>query len=336
LVDSGRSFSPLHGVSAMPSLFVGIDVSKEQLDVHHLPAGVAFQVKNTPAGHRKLVEHLAKLHDMPHEIRVVLESTGGLELPVAIALEEAGMQQAIIKPERARHYAKAHGQLAKNDAIDAHILALFAREIPLTITPLPTKELRHFRDLLDRRQQLLDMQVMEKNRLDSTHLKEAKDSLKRHLGWIKSELADVDKQLDERIAANPQWTELDRLLQSIPGLGPQASRVLIGRLPELGKVNHKVIANLVGVAPIANDSGKTEGPRHISGGRWQVRNVLYMCALSASKHNPVARDLYRRLVTRGKSGTSALIAVAHKLLTIANAIVAKKTPWRHLIVAEMS
>lgn len=317
----------------MPSIFVGIDVSKEQLDVHHLPAGTAFQVKNSPAGHRKLVELLTHLHDSPNEIRIVLESTGGLELPAAIALEVAGMQQAIIKPERARHYAKARAQLAKTDTIDAAILACFARDIPVTITPLPTEELRHFRDLLDRRQQLLDMQTMEKNRLDSTHQKEAKQSVQRHLQWIKKELASVDKKLDQRIADNPPWAELDRLLQSVPSLGPQTSRVMIGRLPELGKVSHKVIASLVGVAPIANDSGKTEGPRHIAGGRWQVRNALYMCAWSAITHNPVCRDLYLRLLARGKSGTSALIAVAHKLLTIANAIVAKKTPWRHLSVA---
>ena len=320
----------------MPSLFVGIDVSKDHLDVHHLPADTAFRVKNTPAGHGKLVEALGRLDTAPDGIRVVVESTGGLELPVALAIEEAKMQIAIIKPERARHFAKAHGQLAKTDSIDARMLARFARDIPLTIVPLPSEELRHFRDLLDRRHQLLEMETMEKNRLKSTALKRAKDSVQRHIDWIKKELADVGKELDERIAGNPQWAELDRLLQTIPGFGPQVSRVLIGHLPELGRVNHKVIANLVGVAPIANDSGNSEGPRHIAGGRWQVRNVLYMCGVVATIHNPVGKAMYQRLVARGKAGKSAVIAVARKMLTIANAMVAKKTPWRHLIVAENS
>jgi transposase len=320
----------------MSSIYVGIDVCKDHLDVHHLPADTAFQVKNTDAGHRKLVEHLAKLHTTPNEIRVVLESTGGLELAVAIALEEAGMQQAIIKPERARYFAKAHGQLAKTDSIDAKMLARFARDIPLTITPLPSEELRHFRDLLDRQHQLQEMETMERNRLRSTHLKQAKDSLQRHIDWIKKELADVNKQLDQRIANNPQWVELDHLLKTIPGFGPQMARTCIGYLPELGQVSNKVIANLVGVAPIANDSGSSEGPRHIVGGRWRVRNVLYMCGLVASRCNPVGKAMYQRLVARGKAGKSAVIAVARKMLTIANAMVAKKTPWRHLSVAEIS
>jgi transposase len=320
----------------MPSVFVGIDVSKATLDVHHRPARQAFQVNNTPAGRRKLVAHLLRLHAAPNEIRVVVESTGGLELPIAIALEEAGIQIAIIKPERVRHFAKAHGQLAKTDAIDAALLAHFAQDVPLTITPLPSEELRHFRDLLDRRHQLLQLKSMEKNRLGSTTLKTARDSIKRHLAWIKTELANLGKELDQRIADNPQWAELDRLLQSMPAFGPQASRTLIGYLPEMGQIKSKPLSHLVGLAPMANDSGRMEGARHIVGGRWQVRNVLYMCALTAAKYNPVARDLFTRLVARGKSKKSALIAVAHKLLVIANAMVTTKTPWRHPIVAEIS
>jgi transposase len=317
----------------MPSVFVGIDVSQDTLDVRHLPADQAVRVPNTPAGHRQLLDTLLALASRPADIRAVLESTGGLELPAALALEEAGIEVAIIKPERARYFAKAHGQLAKTDAIDAAILARFVQSVPLPIVPLPPEELRHFRDLLDRRAQLVEMRTMESNRLATTTLKPARKSIETHIAWINREIKSVETQLDRRVAANPQWAEIDRILQSIPGLGPQTARLLIGHLPELGHVDRKVIGQLVGVAPIANDSGTTEGPRHIVGGRWQVRNGLYMAAVVASRFNPIGQALYRRLRERGKSAKVALIAVAHKLLTIANAMVAQKTLWRHSNVA---
>jgi transposase len=317
----------------MPTLFVGLDVSQASLDVHCLPSEAVFRVPNTPGGHRKLLKALLPLAAQPSDIRVVLESTGGLELPVAIALEEAGLQVAIIKPERARHFAKAHGQLAKTDAIDAGILARFAKDVDLTITPLPPENLRQFRDLLDRRQQLVDIRTMESNRLATTAFKAARRSLEKHIDWIDREIEKIEGDLNQRIADNPQWAELDRIIQSIPGLGEQTARVLIGHLPELGQVDRKTIGHLVGVAPIANDSGKTEGPRHIVGGRRQVRNCLYMAALAATRYNPVGSALYKRLRARGKSAKAALIAVAHKLLTIVNAMVAKKTLWQHSNVA---
>lgn len=317
----------------MPSISVGIDVSQKTLDGRHLPADQPLRADNTPRGHRQLIEQLLALAPKPADIRVVLESTGGLELPIAIALEEAGIEVAIIKPERARYFAKAHGQLAKTDAIDAGILARFARDVPVPIIPLPPQELRHFRDLLDRRQQLIEMRTMESNRLATTTLRAARQSLEKHIDWIDREVKDVEADLDQRVESNPQWAEVDRILQSIPGIGPQVSRLLIGHLPELGQVDRKVIGQLVGVAPIANDSGTTEGPRHIVGGRWQVRNGLYMAAVSAIRHNSIGKALYIRLRERGKSAKSALIAVAHKLLTIANAMVAQKTLWRHSNVA---
>jgi transposase len=318
----------------MPSIFVGIDTSKATLDVHHLPADKAFHVPNTPKGHGQLVAALLPLAEQPADIRVVIESTGGLELAAALALEAAGIQVAIIKPERARYFAKAHGQLAKTDAIDAGILARFARDVPVPIIPLPPEELRHFRELLDRRHQLIEMRTMESNRLGTTTLQPAKKSLEKHIAWISREIKDVEAELDERVEANPQWAEVDRILQSIPSIGVQISHLLIGHLPELGQVDRKVIGHLVGVAPIANDSGTTEGPRHIVGGRWQVRNGLYMAALVAIRYNPVGKALYVRLRERGKSAKSAMIAVAHKLLTIANAMVAQKAMWRHSNVAK--
>lgn len=317
----------------MPLISVGIDVSQKTLDGRYLPADRPLRADNTPRGHRQLIEQLLALAPKSADIRVILESTGGLELPIAIALEEAGIEVAIIKPERARYFAKAHGQLAKTDAIDAGILARFARDVPVPIIPLPPQELRHFRDLLDRRQQLLEMRTMESNRLATTTLRAARRSLEKHIDWIDREIKDVEADLDQRVESNPQWAEVDRILQSIPGIGPQVSRLLIGHLPELGQVDRKVIGQLVGVAPIANDSGTTEGPRHIVGGRWQVRNGLYMAAVSAIRHNPIGKALYIRLRERGKSAKSALIAVAHKLLTIANAMVAQKTLWRHSNVA---
>lgn len=317
----------------MTAIFVGIDVSQATLDVHHLPAEQACRVPNTPAGHRVLLERLRVLTEQPSDIRVVLESTGGLELPVAVALEAAGLAVAILKPERVRYFAKAHGQLAKTDAIDAAILARFARDVPVPIVPLPPEELRHFRDLLDRRQQLIDIRTMESNRLMTTTFPAARKSLDKHIAWINREIKGVEAELDRRVAANESWAEVDRILQSIPGLGPQTARLLIGHLPELGRVDRKAIAHLVGLAPLARDSGTTEGLRHIVGGRRQVRNGLYMAALVATRFNPIARDLYHRLRERGKSAKSSLIAVAHKLLTIANAMVHHKTPWRHSNVA---
>jgi transposase len=317
----------------MPSTFVGIDVSQKYLDGRYLPADKPFRVPNTPAGHQQLMELLLSLTTQPADSPVVVESTGGLELPIALTLEQAGIPVAIIKPERARYFARAHGQLAKTDAVDAGILARFARDVEVPIIPLPPEELRQFRDLLDRRQQLIDIRTMESNRLGSTTLAAARESLEKHIAWITREVRDVEAELDRRVAANPQWAELDRILQSIPGLGPQTARLLIGHLPELGQVDRKTIGHLVGLAPLANDSGAMEGTRHIVGGRRQVRNGLYMAALVACRHNPIGKALYHRLKERGKSAKVALIAVAHKLLTIADAMVAKKTLWRHSNVA---
>ena len=318
----------------MPGIFVGIDVSQASLDVCVLPADRAARFDNTPAGHRELADFLRPFAAAPAEIRAVLESTGGLELPAALALEAAGFEVAIIKPERARYYAKAAGRLAKTDAIDARVLAEFARAVPLTIHPLPPEEIRHFRDLLDRRGQLVEMRTMEKNRLATAGLAKARRSIEKHIGWIGREIGVLEAELDRRVAESPKWKEIDAVLQSIPGVGPQTARTLIGQLPELGHVDRKVIAQLVGLAPVANDSGETEGKRHIVGGRKQVRNALYMAAISAIRHNPVGKALYTRLRSQGKEAKVALIAVAHKLLTIANAMAKSKTPWRHSIVAE--
>lgn len=319
----------------MTTLFVGIDVSQKRLDVAFRPEGAApaLHVDNTPAGHRELLEVLIKL-DRPADIRAGLESTGGLELPVALALEEAGCEVAIIKPERIRHFALAHARLAKTDALDAAMIAAFVQGVPLEIHPLPSEDLRQFRDLLDRRNQLVHMKTMERNRLGSTTQQLARKSIDKHIAWIEKEIQLLNTELDDRIAAHPKWKEIDRIVQSVPGFGDQVSRTVIGQLPELGRIDRKVIGPLVGLAPLDRQSGETDAPRHIVGGRRQVRNVLYMAALVATRYNPVGRDLYSRLMAKGKSKKAAIIAVAHKLLTILNAMVRDMKEWRHSDVAK--
>ena len=237
------------------------------------------------------------------------------------------------RPHALAPWPRRPGNCAKTDAIDADSLARFVRDVPLTLVPLPPEELRHFRDLLDRRQQLVKMRTREAHRLATTTPKPARTSIAKHIDWIGRAITSVAADLNRRVAAKRQWAQLDRILQSIPGLGPQTARLVIGHLPELGHVDRKVVGHRVGLAPIANDSGTTEGPRHIVGGRWQVRNGLSMAALVASGGNPIGRALDRRLRERGKSAKAALIAVADKLRTIANAMVAPKTPWRHADIA---
>jgi len=315
----------------MPSFFVGIDVSQKNLDVFIEPIKRAIRFPNTNTCHQQCVKELQSLGVDPSQIRVVLESTGGFELSMALVLQEAGIEVAIIKPERARFFAKASGKIAKTDAIDAAVLAHFCQVIPLPIVPLPNDEIRQFRDLLDRRQQLLEIRIMESNRKKTTSENKSIKSIDKHIAWIDREIGVIESEIDTRIANNPQWNELDRIIQSIPGVGIQTSRTLIGQLPELGHVNRKVIAQLVGLAPIACESGEMACQRHIIGGRKQVRNVLYMAALCASRSNPLIQGLYKRLCEKGKPAKVALIAAAHKLLTIINAMVQKRTPWRYEI-----
>ena len=311
----------------MPTASVGIDVGRAHLDVCVLPADLARRLPDTPAGHRQRVAALLPLAGSPSDIRAVVESTGGLEL--ARAREEAGFEIAVVKPERVRDFAQARGRPAETDALDARTPAEFAR----AITPLPAEELRHVRDLLGRRAPLVEMRTMDSNRLATTALKHARKSLEKHVAWLDREIGGIEAELDRRVAANPQRAEIDRRLQSIPAVGPRMSRVLIGHPPELGHADRTVIGRRVGVAPVANDGGTTDGPRHIVGGRKQVRNALYMVAVVAVRWNPVGKALYARRKAEGESSESALIAVAHKLLAIANATVAQKTTWRHSNVA---
>lgn len=315
----------------MAKSFVGVDVSKAKLDIKVLPSGLTKRVANDPEGHRELVEFLR-----PHAadgLRAILESTGGFELEAALALEAAGFEVAIVRPERVKYFAKSEGHRAKTDAIDAHVLARFAATATVEIHPLPTAEVRAFREILDRRQQLVTMRTMETNRRDSTAEGPALKNLEKHIEWLNKSIKAIEKDLDARIEACTEWKATSDVLQSTPGVGPQTARTVIAQLPELGQVSHKRIAHLVGLAPMACDSGTIEKPRHIVGGRQQVRDGLYMATVSAIRCNPIIKAYYAHLRSRGKAAKVAMIAAARKLLTMLNAMVRDRVEWRHLPVA---
>jgi transposase len=312
------------------STFVGIDVSQGVLDVHLRPEGRSVRVANDPAGHRQLLAALPA----PAAIgRVVLEATGGLEAPAAAALAAAGYPVAVVNPRQVRDFAKATGTLAKTDALDAAILAHFADALRPEVRDLPSPELQELRELLDRRGQLLQMRTAESNRLGATTQTAVRKDLDAHLAWLDKRIKGVEAQIDRRIAANLHWKATDDRLRSIPGIGPQTSRALLGQLPELGRLDRRQLASLVGLAPLNCDSGHHKGLRRIVGGRAHVRKALYMAALAAVRHYPDFRAAYARLRSRGKVAKVALIAVARKLLCIANAVVRDQTYWRHPIVA---
>lgn len=304
-----------------PATFVGIDVSKAKLDVA-VGDAPAFTVANDPAGHALLAERLAPLRPR----RVVLEATGGLEAAAAAALYRAGLPVIVVNPRQARDFAKAMGYAAKTDAIDARALAHFAAAMKAEPRPLPEPAARELDALLDRRRQLVGMRVMEANRKAGATGRVLRD-VEAHLRWLDEHIGRIDGELDERIRSSPAWREKDDLLRGIPGIGPVLSRTLLAGLPELGREGHRRVAALVGLAPLADDSGQHRGARRISGGRGQVRSVLYMAALSARRHNPTLRALADRLTAAGKRPKVVLVAVARKLLVIANAILRSGKPW---------
>jgi transposase len=258
---------------------------------------------------------------------VVLEATGGLQVPLASALAVGGIPVAVVNPRQVRDFAKATGQLAKTDAIDAQVLARFADAVRPTPRPLPDEATQQLGALLTRRRQLIEMLVAEQQRMQRAP-RPIQRQIQAHLTWLKQQLAGLDEDLTHRIQATPLWCEHEDLLHSVPGIGPVVSRTLLAELPELGTLTHKQIAALVGVAPLNRDSGTLRGRRMIWGGRTVVRSVLYMSAVVAARHNPVIKAFYQRLRTAGKVPKVALVACMHKLLTILNAMVKHQTPWR--------
>jgi transposase len=304
------------------SLFIGIDVSKARLDIAMRPTGETASFSNDTAGIKALVKRLTALQPA----LIVLEPTGGLERPVTRALVGAELSVAVVNPRQVRDFAKAMGYLAKTDRIDALVLARFAEAVRPSVRALPDEVSLELRALIARRRQITEMMVAESNRL-STASKAVRKRIEAHLRWLETELTRADKDLDQTIRQSPIWQENQDLLKTVPGIGPIVSRTLLAELPELGELNRRKIAALVGVAPFNRDSGTLKGRRIIWGGRASVRAALYMATLVASRHNTVIRALYQRLLNAGKVRKVALVACMRKLLTILNAMIKHKTRW---------
>ena len=304
-------------------VFVGIDVAKAHLDIALRPTAEGWRVANDDAGIAPLV---ARRQDLQPAL-IVLEATGGLEVPVTVALTAAGLPVVVVNPRQARDFAKATGRLAKTDALDAHGLAHFAEAVRPALRPLPDAQTQALSAQLARRRQLLDMLTAEKNRLGSAPPTIQAD-IQAHITWLEHRLAALNDDLGTAIRASPVWREQDDLLQSTPGVGPVLSHTLVADLPELGTLNRQQIAALVGVAPLNRDSGTLRGKRTVWGGRAHVRAVLYMSALVAVRYNPVLQRFYERLRRAGKAPKVALTACMRKLLTILNAMIKHRTPWQ--------
>jgi transposase len=308
---------------------VGIDVSKATLDVAwSTHAAARWQTTNDEAGWEALVAHVRPLDPAV----IVMEATGGYETGAASALSTAGLPVAIVNPRQVRDFARALGLLEKTDAIDAAVLADFAARIHPTPRPLPDDLQADLQALVARRRQLVDMLTAERNRVPLARGAVRKNVL-AHITWLEKQLAKTDRDLRTRIEASPLWRVRDQQLQSVPGIGPTTSACLLACLPELGRLTHRQISKLVGVAPLPDDSGTRHGYRRIQGGRGHVRTALYMATVSAITHNPTIRTSYRRWRAAGKLPKVALVAAMHKLLIHLNAILKHQTLWRPIPTA---
>lgn len=307
-------------------MVVGVDVAKAELVVATGSTGAIVTRANDESGVRALVEELLPL--APE--RVILEATGGYELLCVSLLAAAQLPVVVVNPRQVREFAKATGQLAKTDRIDAQVLALFGERVQPPVRALPDEHARELEAVLTRRRQLLEMRQAERNRL-AQHVgqrtRPIKQSLKKHIAYLDRELAMSDTELGRMIRESPVWRERDDLLQSAPGIGPVVSRTLVAELPELGQLNRRAIAKLVGIAPLTRDSGTWRGKRAIYSGRASVRAALYMAALVAARRNPVVKAYYQRLLARGKAKKVALVACMRKLLTILNHMLRTGQRW---------
>lgn len=303
-------------------IFVGIDVSKAQLDVETRPTGEKESVANDKAGIKALVKRLVKLQPT----LIVLEATGGYERQVAQAVVRGELPVVVVNPRQVRDFAKATGQLAKSDSIDAGVLAHFGEAVRPQLRSLPDEVTLELRALTARRRQVIEMIVAETNRLTMTS-KAVGKRIDAHIRWLEQELERADQDLDRSIQQSPIWKENQELLLSTPSMGPVTSRTLIAELPELGTLDRKQISALAGLAPFTRDSGTLKGRRTIWGGRAPVRNALYMAALVATRRNSVIRVFYKRLRANGKLFKVALVACMRKLLTILNSMIKHKTRW---------
>lgn len=304
--------------------YVGIDVSKDRLDVHVLPQGEAFSMERNGKGLAELVERLKPLAPS----LVAVEATGGFEMTVSAAIAGAGLPLAVVNPARIRHYAEALGERAKSDPIDAYVIARFAADVKPEPRPLADDQTQLLAELVTRRRQIVEMLQAERQREKRITLKRFRKSIARVIAALEKELAEIDREIDDMIRGSPVWHETEDLLASVPGVGNQIARTLMADLPELGTLSRKRIAALAGLAPYTRQSGKWKGRSMIAGGRASVRSALFIAAMVAGRHNPVLKAFRDRLVAAGKPKIVALIAVARKLLTILNAILREKRPWQ--------
>lgn len=306
------------------NLFVGIDVSKERLDVAVWPLEQVFSDTNDAEGIARLAERISGLNPRI----AVLESTGRLEVPMALELGERGVGYRIVNPRQIREFARAMGKLAKTDRIDALILARWAESAKPAPKPLPDADRRELRAMIMRRAQLIENLTREKNRLHGETIPHVRKSLKDSIAWHERQIARLDKELDRFMKNSPEFSGSSDRLQSVPGVGPVVGRMMVACLPELGTLNRYKIAALVGVAPLNRDSGKSSGKRFCWGGRVEVRCALYMAALAGIRFNPILREIYARLRANGKPFKVAIVACMRKLLTILNAMMRDQTTWR--------
>ncbi len=309
----------------MEQRYVGIDVAKDRLDVHVRPGGEVFVVARDSEGLAGLVERLKGVAPA----LVVLEATGGFETTVAAAIGAAGLPLAVVNPRQIRDFARATGKLAKTDTLDAAAIAHFAEAVRPGPRPIPSEQAQMLGELVARRRQIVEMMTAERNRRRQLASKRLIKSVDRLLAVLQKELSDLEQEIDDSIRGTPAWREGEDLLRSVPGVGSTTARTLLAELPELGTLDRKRIAALVGVAPLNRDSGSLRGKRTIWGGRAQVRAALYMAALVASRRNPAIAALYQRLRQAGKPAKLALTACMRKLLTILNAILRDRQPWQH-------
>ena len=305
--------------------FVGIDVAKTQVDVAIRPTGQRWTISYDEADIGELVSQLEELAPT----LVLLEATGGLELPLVVALAAAALPVVVVNPRQVRNFARATGTLAKTDALDAAVLAHFADAVRPDVRPLRDAETQVLNSLVARRHQVMTMLVSEKNRL-GTAISAVRPRIESHIAWLEQELDGLDEGLRQMLRSSPVWREKDDLLRTVPGVGEQLSFTLLACLPELGTLDRRQVAALVGVAPFNRDSGTLRGKRIVWGGRARVRAVLYMGALVASRYNPVIRDFYQRLLAAGKPKKVALVACMRKLLITINAMLKHGLPWRDL------
>lgn len=305
----------------MSECFAGIDVSKATLDVVMRPSDEHWTVNNDEKGFAEIIEHLKEVK------LVVLEATGGLQVAVTAALLNAGIPVVAVNPRQIHDFAKAIGVLAKTDHVDAKVIARFAETVRPQVRSIKDEEMQQLEAIVVRRRQLSSMLTEEKNRLHMAS-KQIKKKIEEHIEWLQKRLHEIDKEMDGLIKNSPAWREKQELLNSVPGVGPVLTATFLSELPELGTLDRRKIAALVGVAPFNRDSGKFKGTRSVWGGRAAVRAVLYMSTLSAMRFNPAIKEFYQRLLASGKKPKLAITACMRKLLTIINSIVKTGSPWQ--------